>query len=315
MQYLEFTFELTPPSADFLDILEAVLADVGFDSFVKGDDANVSAADASGSTGDVVFTPRTALPEGEHADGCELKAYIKAADWDEAALRSALEAFTLDFPAYSVVYTAPVAVEDRDWNAEWEKNYFTPLVVDDRCVVSATFHHDVPRAEYNITINPRMSFGTGHHETTRQMLSRLLTADLADKDVLDMGCGTSILGILAALRGARRVTAIDVDPWCVENSRENAALNGLANIDVSQGDAGSLPREETFDLVLANIHLNIIVRDLPAYAACLRSGGLFFTSGFYRRDLPQVQAAAEALGLRFLDATDQSDWCCAAFRK
>ncbi|MBR1713206.1 MAG: 50S ribosomal protein L11 methyltransferase [Alloprevotella sp.] len=320
MKYLEYTFTLTPPSGDFLDVLEAVLADIGFESFVKDTDATVSPADAAGSTGDVVFTGRSAVADtasGEEAEGgggggSTLRAYIRAEERDEAALRGALEAFPV--PGVGISYTCAEA-EDRDWNAEWERNYFAPLTVDGRCTVSATFHRDVPRTEYNISINPRMSFGTGHHETTRQMLHELLGADLAGRSVLDMGCGTGILGILAAMRGAASVTAIDVDEWCVENARENFALNGVDGAEVRLGDAALLPRTETYDAVLANIHLNIITRDLPAYAACLRRGGLFLTSGFYEADLPRIEAAAAAAGLSFLHSSARNGWCCAAFRK
>jgi len=314
MKYLEFHFNLTPASSDFVDVLEGVLADVGFDSFVKSDDAIVSPSDARGLTGDVVFTERgdmqptsatTAL--AQHA----LTAYVPASAFDEDTFQAALAAFPV--PGVSITYTKN-EVEDRDWNAEWEQNYFTPLDVDGRCVVSATFHRDVPQAEYNIVINPRMSFGTGHHETTRQMLRAILHADLEGRDVLDMGCGTSILAILAAKRGAHHVTAIDIDEWCVANSLENIALNGISNVEVHLGDASQLPATPTFDVVLANIHLNIITADLPAYVRAMRPGGLLLTSGFYADDLPRLRTAAEACGLRFVRATEENRWCCASFQ-
>lgn len=284
MKYLEFEFTLSPASSDAEDVLEAVLADVGFDSFVK--------------------------PEAEDRP---LLAYVRQELYDEGALQAALADFPL--PGFDIRFRYAEA-EDKDWNAEWEKNYFTPLDVDGRCVVAATFHRDVPRAEYNITINPRMSFGTGHHETTRQMLHELLVADLVGKDVLDMGCGTSILAILASMRGARRCTAIDVDEWCVRNSQENLELNGVGNIDVRLGDASLLADAAgRFDVVIANIHLNVILADMAAYERSLRPGGLFLTSGFYAADLPRIRAEAERLGLRFLHAGDERNWCCAAFAK
>lgn len=313
MKYLEFHFSLDPSSTDFLDILEAVLADVGFDSFVKAGDDVVSPADILDATDDTVIPQQLESMDNKvDVPSAGLTAYIKAADFDEAALQEALGNFPV--PDVSIKYQVMEA-EDKDWNAEWEKNYFQPLNVDGRCTVSATFHKDVPETEYNIKINPRMSFGTGHHETTRQMLREVLRVDIAGKDVLDMGCGTSILAILAAMRGARHCTAIDVDEWCVKNSEENIQLNGLTNVDVHLGDAGSLPDKPTFDIILANIHLNIINGDMPAYVRCLRSGGMLMTSGFYLNDLPQVKSRAAELGLEFLHAGDERDWCCAVFQK
>lgn len=311
MKYLEFHFSLRPFASDFADVLEAVLADVGFDSFVKADDLNVSASDVTDATGDTVF-PDDLNVTSQTADAAQLTAYIKAADYDEMKLKQALANFPVTGVEIDFGYSE---AEDKDWNAEWEKNFFQPLVVDDRCVVSATFHKDVPQAEYSIRINPRMSFGTGHHETTRQMLREILRADVAGKYVLDMGCGTSILAILAAMRGARHCTAIDVDEWCVRNSEENISLNGLQNIKVMLGDASLLPSEPFFDIILANIHLNIIVGDMPAYVSCLRSGGLLLTSGFYRKDLPRVEQRAAELGLTLLRAGDEREWCCAVFEK
>jgi len=284
MKYLEFQFTLSPFNSDAEDVLEAVLADVGFDSFVKAE-----------------------------TEGDPLLAYIKAELYEADALAAALADFPL--PGFSVSHRHTEA-EDKDWNAEWEKNYFTPLDVDGRCIVSATFHKDVPRSEYNIIINPRMSFGTGHHETTHQMLHELLEADLTGKDVLDMGCGTSILAILASKRGARRCTAIDVDEWCVRNSQENIELNDVRNIDVHLGDAEMLAdKADCFDVVIANIHLNVILHDMAAYVRSLRGGGLFLTSGFYAADLSVIRAEAERLGLRFLHAGARRNWCCAAFAK
>ncbi len=282
MKYWEYDFTLTPASSDYEDVLEAVLAEAGFDSFEKSEDT-----------------------------GGAMKAYVKADALDESALADGLA----HFPVAGVhISHTRRAAEDKDWNEEWERHYFQPLVVDGRCVVKATFHTDAPTAEYTILINPKMSFGTGHHATTRQMLHEILEAPLAGTDVLDMGCGTGILGILAALRGARRVLGIDVDEWCVRNARENCGLNGVENMDVELGDAALLPRLGPFDVVLANIHLNVIVRDVAAYASRLKAGGLLLTSGFYTADLPQIKAAAAQAGLSFDHAGEENGWCCAAFR-
>lgn len=312
MQYLEFHFTLTPASSDFTDVLESVLADAGFESFVKDEDQTILPSDLNEATGDTVLNDSIlGAPGNENpAASSNLTAYIQQSLFDEAVLRQSIKEFPI--PGVSINYEMKEA-ENRDWNAEWEQNYFQPLMVDERCVVSATFHKDVPLAEYNIKINPRMSFGTGHHETTRQMLRAILATDIQGRDVLDMGCGTCILGILAAMCGARSLTAIDIDEWCVANSRENLALNGIDNAEVLHGNADLLPSVPTYDIILANIHLNIICADIQRYAACLRPGGIILTSGFYTADLPAITAAAKAAGLTFLRHTEENNWCCAKF--
>ena len=219
MKYLEFTFTLSPGSEMAGDVLVALLADAGFDSFVR--------------------------PEVETDP---IKAYVPKDRYDEQTLADTLANFPLN--DITVSYTSSEA-EDKDWNEVWEKNFFSPLVVDGR---------DVPKAEYDITIDPRMSFGTGHHATTSQMISEILAHDMTGKTVLDMGCGTSILAILARMRGAAAVTAIDNDEWCVTNSLENIALNHLDGIDVELGDAQALATKGPFDYILANINRNILLR-------------------------------------------------------
>lgn len=283
MKYYEYTFTLSPSSVDAQDVLSAVLAEVGFDSFVPTE------------------------------SGCNpLLAYIKQSDADAEALEAALENFPM--PDTVVTYTQ-AEVPDKNWNEEWEKNYFQPLLVDGRCVVASTFHKDVPDAEHLILINPRMSFGTGHHATTSQMLSEILATDLAGKRVLDMGCGTSILAILARQRGAREVLAIDYDEWCVENSKENIELNGLDNIEVRLGDASALVNEKPFDVVLANINRNILLHDMAHYVAVMRSGATIFMSGFFVDDTPLLEKAAKQHGLRLLRCRDRDRWACMAFVK
>lgn len=278
MKYLEYTFTTRPSDDTVHDVLAAVLAEVGFDSFV-------------------------------HADGGSepLKAYIRKENLDEPALQAALADFPL--PGVEISSTAAEA-EDRDWNEVWEQNYFQPLVVDGRCVVASTFHKDVPRAEYAITIDPHMSFGTGHHATTAQMISMLLDNPMEGRDVLDMGCGTSILAILARMRGARQCVAIDNDEWCVRNSLENIGLNAVDRIDVRLGDASLLPSVGPFDVVIANINRNILLADMQAYADRMRPGALLFMSGFYVDDVPAIRAEAERIGLRFAEARDRDRWAC-----
>lgn len=283
MKYYEYSFTLTPSSTVAQEVLSAVLAEIGFDSFVPTE------------------------------SGCNpLLAYIKQSDDDAEALEAILADFPM--PDTAVAYVREEA-EDKDWNEEWEKNYFQPLLVDDRCVVASTFHTDVPEAEYRIFINPRMSFGTGHHATTSQMLSEILNADVAGKRVLDMGCGTSILAILARLRGAREVLAVDYDEWCVENSKENIALNGLDGIEVRLGDASALEGENPFDLVLANINRNILLNDMDKYVAVMRQGATILMSGFFVDDVPLLEEVGRKNSLRLLRSHDRDRWACIAFVK
>lgn len=193
MRYLEFTFKLTPQSSDFEDVLIGLLGEIGFDSFVKS------------------TTPDE-----------QMKGYIPVKDFREMDLKNCIADFPL--PDVDISYTYQEA-EDKDWNEVWEKNYFEPLVIGDQCVVAAPFHQNIPQAKFNIIINPKMSFGTGHHETTSQMLKAILSLDLKGKKVLDMGCGTGLLAILAAMKGAKDCMAIDIDEWCVNNATENLALD------------------------------------------------------------------------------------------
>ena len=283
MKYYEFTFTMQPTSSDLQDVLSAVLGEAGFDSFVPT------------------------------ADGSNpLLAYIKVAEYDEANLLSALKGFPV--PDVDISYTRAEA-EDKDWNKLWEENYFQPLVVDGRCVVYGTMHKDVPTAEYNIIINPKMSFGTGHHATTSQMLSEILKTDVRGFEVLDMGCGTSILAILAKMCGAAHCVAIDNDEWCVENSIENIALNGVDNIEVELGDANVLKDKGPFDLILANINRNILLADMGAYTQVMKPGAQIFMSGFYEEDVPVLKEEANRHKLHLVRVHSLNRWACAVFEK
>ena len=273
MKYLQFNFRTSPCTEVTNDVLSATLADVGFESFME-------------------------QPGG-------IAAYIQKDLYDEHALRQALDDFPL--PDARIDYDF-LEAEDRDWNEEWERNFFQPIIIGNRCVVHSTFHHDVPQAEYDITIDPQMAFGTGHHETTGLIINELLDTDLAGRDVLDMGCGTSILAILARMRGAARCTAIDIDDWCVRNSLENIRLNRLDGIDVSQGDASSLADKGPFDIIIANINRNILLNDMQSYAARMKHGALLLMSGFYVDDIPLIEAEARRLGLQPGGHREQNRW-------
>ncbi|MDR0960950.1 MAG: 50S ribosomal protein L11 methyltransferase [Mediterranea sp.] len=278
MKYLEFIFRTQPCTETVNDVLTALLADAGFESFT------------------------------EHEAG--LAAYVQASMYDEAAVDNLLR----DFPIADthITYTKTEA-EDRDWNEEWERNYFKPIVIGDRCVVHGTFHKDVPKADYDIVINPQMAFGTGHHETTGLIMNKLLDVDLTGKTVLDMGCGTAILAILARMRGAKHCLAIDIDDWCVRNSLENIALNHMNGITVKQGDASILEGEGEFDLIIANINRNILLNDIPRYVRNMRRGSALYLSGFYTNDIPVLEEMAEQYGLQPVQTVSKRKWAMATF--
>ena len=280
MKYLEVTFTVTPTSETANDIIAALAAELGFESFVES-------------------------PQGTIG-------YVPAHLFDEQALPDALTDFPM--PDTHITFTS-CEMEDKNWNEEWEKNFFEPIVVDSRCVIHSTFHKDYPKADFDIIINPQMAFGTGHHQTTRLIISYLLDIDLQDKTVLDMGCGTSILAILASMRGAKALTAIDIDEWCVNNSIDNFALNHIDNIKVFQGDASSLTAEGPFDIIIANINRNILLADMQYYVARMNEGAEIYFSGFYESDLPLIQAEAERLGLRYLSHRVEKEWTAAQFVK
>ena len=280
MKYLEFTFRINPPSELGQEVLTGVLGDAGFDSFME-------------------------KPEG-------LAAYIKKELYVPDVLEQALADFPL--PDTHISFVCAEA-EDKDWNEEWEKNFFRPIVIGQRCVIHSTFHQQVPKAEYDILINPQMAFGTGHHETTSLIIEELLDTDLKGKSILDMGCGTSILAILARMRGADSCTAIDIDEWCVRNSWENIALNKMDHISVCQGDTSSLNDKGPFDLIIANINRNILLSDMEQYVKRMKPNAQLYISGFYTNDVPVLRKEAERNGLTFLHQREKNRWAMAAFQK
>ncbi|MDE6438271.1 MAG: 50S ribosomal protein L11 methyltransferase, partial [Muribaculaceae bacterium] len=241
-----------------------------------------------------------------------LTAYIKEPEFDSLSLRNLIESFPLE--GFRIECHAST-VEGQDWNSEWEKNYFKPIVVGDRCVIHSSFHTDYPQCEHEIVIDPKMAFGTGHHATTSLIIERLLSMPLGGKSVVDMGTGTGILAILAAMLGASPVTAIEIDPAAEANARENVASNGHPEIQVMLGDAALLDGLHA-DLFIANINRNIITADLPSYAATLAVGGVMLLSGFYESDIPVVMQAAAPLGLTELTHTVKGDgWTCLVLTK
>lgn len=273
--YIEVRFDLTPSCEDATDLLAGLLADAGFESFVPDDKG--------------------------------LTAYVKKELYDADAVGAAVA----DFPFDCRIDFRDTLVEGRDWNAEWEKNYFKPIVVGDRCVIHSSFHTDIPHAEYDIVIDPKMAFGTGHHSTTSLIIRQLLDADLEGRSVIDMGTGTGILAILAAMRGASPVTAIEIDAFAYENAVENVRLNGHAEIKVLNGDASLLAGVTPADIFIANINRNVITGDLDRYAPAVNPGGMMLLSGFYQGDDADiVSRAAAARGFATVGMSVDNNWCC-----
>lgn len=228
-------------------------------------------------------------------------AYIKKEFWTEDLLD---DLFILQSPEFAISYNIE-EIEQVNWNEEWEKN-FEPIDVDGRCHVRAPFHPKTA-AEYDIVIEPKMSFGTGHHETTHMMIQHLLETDVAGKKTLDMGCGTAILAILAEMKGAKPIDAIDIDNWCYLNSIENAERNGCQYITVYEGDAAMLAGK-SYDVIIANINRNILLNDMQQYVDCLNPNGILFLSGFYEEDIPAIDASCVGKGLRFVKKHARNNW-------
>lgn len=268
MVYLEYNFTITP-AQPATDILIAELGEAGFESFVENDSG--------------------------------LLAYVLKSDWEEGILN---DLFILQNTNFKITWSSKEIVQ-QNWNAEWEKN-FHPIKVGDECMVRAPFH-DPENVTYDIVIEPKMSFGTGHHETTHMMLQHILNTNFNGKSVLDMGCGTGVLGILAKMKGARSVDAIDIDEWCFLNSKENVQRNNCNDIDVYQGDS-SLLVDKKYDIILANINRNILLEDISIYANCLNTGGILFLSGFYLEDLDTISSKCGAYGLEFEKKLEKNNW-------
>lgn len=273
--YIAYNF-IVSPLQPTTEILIAELGNVGFESFVENENGFI--------------------------------AYIQKEDDADDILD---EIYILKSDEFEISYTKE-EIKQVNWNSEWEKN-FSPIQVDDLVSIRAPFH-DNPNLKYDIVIEPKMSFGTGHHETTHMMVQHLLKLDLKDKKVLDMGCGTGILAILAEMKGAKPLDAIDIDNWCYENSLENIERNKCKHISVYEGDA-TLLNTKSYDVIIANINRNILLNDMKTYASCLFENGILLLSGFYQEDIPIIDSEAIKYGFNLEDTIERNNWVALKYVK
>ena len=250
--------------------------------------------------------------ESFETEGDTLVGYVQEALFDKEALDEALSQFPIE--GVSVSYTLH-DVEDKDWNADWENNGFEPIDIDGRCVIHDTLHPTPALAgAMDVVIDAKMAFGTGCHATTRMMVRALLDLDLGGKRVLDCGCGTGILGIVAAKAGAAEVVGYDIDEWSVENTRHNARLNNVDNLEALTGDIKVLSHVDgLFDVVVANINRNILLNDMSELREVMASDGMLIISGFYESDAGQLIACAQGLGLSVITTSSVGDWASLVF--
>jgi ribosomal protein L11 methyltransferase len=237
-----------------------------------------------------------------------ISAYVQKDLWDENILE---DIQILSNPEFTISFSFE-EIEQVNWNEEWEKN-FEAIEVDGKCHVRAPFHEKT-NAEYDIIIEPKMSFGTGHHETTHMMIQHILETDCTNKKTLDMGCGTAILAILAEMKGAQPIDAIDIDNWCYLNSIENAERNNCKHISVFEGDAGLLVGKK-YDIIIANINRNILLNDMQTYVDCLNDNGLLFLSGFYTEDIPVISESCLSKGFTYVKQFELNNWVALKFTK
>ena len=279
-EYIEVSIKIYPYTEENAEILIAEIEDLPFESFLE--------------------------------EAPYLKCYIQKEKYDPRMLKLVLSG--LDY-GFTTGFSAAL-MPQTNWNAVWESQ-FSPIVVDGLCTIKATFHKGLKRTRFNITIDPKMAFGTGHHQTTYMMCRALLKheKDIKGKVVMDMGCGTAILAILAAKMGAAHTYGIDIDAVAAVSAFDNARMNRISQkVETYCGDASLLQRGK-YDILLANINRNILLEDIPTYSVSLRKGGLLFVSGFYTEDLPMICSVAQRSGLEYMEDDSMDNWCCAGFRK
>ncbi len=273
--YIEYVF-IVEPSEPGTEILIAELGFMGFESFVENDNG--------------------------------VTAYIQKEDWNTSILDTIS---VLNSEEFAISFSKK-EIEQTNWNREWEKN-FEPIQVDDLVSIRAPFHEN-PNLKYDIVIEPKMSFGTGHHETTHMMVQHLIDLDLENKSTLDMGCGTGILAIFAEMKGAKPLDGIDIDNWCYLNSVENAERNNCKYISFYEGDA-SLLTNQKYDVIIANINRNILLNDMATYTRCLNKNGILLLSGFYKEDIVTIDQEVSSHGLTIQNTLERNNWVSLKYLK
>lgn len=276
MNYIELVVQVEPREQGS-DVLIAQLAELGFESFVETENG--------------------------------FKAYIQEMDYNQQQLNIALSYYT-DFFKFKCSHTL---IQQQNWNKEWENN-FQPIEVKGKCYIRAPFHEVKPGFLYDVIIEPKMSFGTGHHSTTQLMIEKLMTLDINNKSLLDMGCGTGVLAIVASMMGANPITAIDIDEWSYENTMENCSRNNINNIHVHKGNAQILAGR-LFHSILANINKNVLLADMSIYSSVLENSGNLIISGFFETDIDELLAKSKEFGLKLKDSLVQEKWAMLHFIK
>lgn len=281
MKYKEVIFNIQPYAEAYSDILSAILAEIGFESFIPSENG--------------------------------LTAYIQKDQADIEKLGKTIN----EFPIQGVYINYEILdAEYKDWNEVWEEEGFHPIIIDDRIVIHDVKHSDVPNLPYDIVISPKLAFGTGSHQTTRLILRELLRLDLKGKKVIDAGTGTGILSIMCVKRGAAEVFAYDIDEWSVENTKDNLLLNAIhKEVRVELGDSSVLDKTNNADLIIANINRNILLNDIESFGLKLDVKGLLLISGFYTEDAPLLIEAAQKQRLQFVKKECDENWCMLLFEK
>lgn len=276
MEYTKVKFSIKPNTEVAREILMAELAELAFDSFEDTEDG--------------------------------LNAYIPSNSYKDSEIN---ELFIMNNPEFNLAYNSE-EMPDKNWNETWEKYFFNPIIIDDKCVVKSPFHKNVPQTEYEILIEPKMAFGTGHHSTTGLMLKHILEIDFNNKNVLDMGCGTGILGILCAQKNAKSVLGIDIEEWAFNNANENIQINNISNMKVKCGNADLL-EDDQYDIILANINRNILLEDINKYTKVLKQNGTLLLSGFYTHDVEAINNCCFNNGLKILSEKEDNNWVAISY--
>lgn len=276
MQYIRLSLQVTSANEIVTDVISYYLGDLGYESFQATENG--------------------------------LDAYIPKVNFSEQKIEKLINKLLSDKLFSDVTFDYSVKeIKDQNWNEKWEKNYFNPLIISNQCLIRSSFHSVNKSFKFEIIIDPKMAFGTGHHQTTNLMIQEILKQDLKNKDVLDIGCGTAVLAILASKMNAQNVVAIDFDEWAYKNAKENVMLNNTSDIDVKHGTV-NLIKNKTFDFVFANINRNVLLQDIDKYAKALNPNGVLIMSGFYVDDVSIIKRASKEKGLKPLGIETKDNW-------